>query len=128
MEGETDEDQRDAEEAEDETGEAERAGDETGGDTDEAAQQEATQEYQKQHTAWSRRMGELLGQLPWEGDGVNLDQRRFSVSGGGVTRTGLMVQVDVMAFDRLVDGPPALVRWLCSQDCVGLKYQFSMGF
>ena len=73
-------------------------------------------------------MGELLGRLPGEGDGVKPSQRRFSANGFGVTRTGLFVQADYLSFDRLVDGPPAMVQWLCDQGCAGLKYEFVAGF
>ncbi len=93
----------------------------------EAARRQAAEEYQKEYAEWSRRMGERLGQLPREGDGVKPGQQRFSAT-GSVTRTGLFVQVNYASFDRLVDGPPAMVQWLCDQGCAGLKYEFFAGF
>ncbi len=93
------------------------------GETVETSPHEAWEKLQQDYAEWSRRMGERLGRLPQEGDGAGPGRQRFSAI-GGVTRTGLMVQV-FLTFDRLVDGPPALVRWLCEQNCAGLKYEFT---
>jgi Zn-dependent protease len=93
-----------------------------------AAQEQATEDYNRQYADWARRMGERLGQLPMEGDDVKPGERRFSASGGVVTRTGLIVQADFLRFDRLVDGPPALVRWWSDQGCADPKYEFVAGF
>jgi len=92
------------------------------------AREEAAEDDQRAYADWARRMGERLGQLPLEGDGPKPGAGRFSASGGEVTRTGLFVQIEYLAFDRLVDGPPAMVRWLCDQDCAGLKYEITSGY
>jgi len=73
-------------------------------------------------------MGQPLGQLPLGDDEGVPARRRFSTIDGAVMRTGLIVQVDFVAFDRLVDGPPALLRWLANRKCAGMKYEFQMGY
>jgi hypothetical protein len=97
-------------------------------ETVEALAERATQRYQKAYADWFRRMAEHLVQLPEEGDGAQPGQRRFSARGIDFTRTGLLLQVNYLSFDRLVDGPPAMVQWLSDQGCVGLKYEFVAGF
>ncbi|MFH1264524.1 MAG: hypothetical protein ABIK89_02270 [Planctomycetota bacterium] len=89
--------------------------------------EQAREEYERAMADWHRRMGEPLGQLPREGDEVKPAQRRFSAR-GAVTRTGLIVQIDYLTFDRLVDGPAAIVRWLDREKCVGMKYDFNASF
>lgn len=93
-----------------------------------AAREEKMEQYQKEYASWARKMGERLGSLPLDGDDVKAGEKRFSSIGGGVSRTGLLIQVNFLMFDSLVDGPPALVEWLSDRKCVGLKYQFMAGF
>ncbi|MFH1922501.1 MAG: site-2 protease family protein [Planctomycetota bacterium] len=91
------------------------------------ALEQAAEEHERAMADWHRRMGEPLGQLPREGDEVKSAQRRFSAR-GAVTRTGLIVQINYLTFDRLVDGPAAIVRWLDAEKCVGMKYDFNASF
>lgn len=117
--GENEEDEGDAADA--------AASDDGDSETIDAAGNQAAEEYQERYDAWSRRMGPLLGQLPLEDDGAAPAQRRFSAA-GHATRIGLIIQFNTLFFDRLVDGPPALLRWLADQECAGMKYEFQMGY
>jgi len=93
---------------------------------DETARQQAAEQYQRRRAEWAGRMGRLLGQLPLEGDDVRPGEDRFS-GAGGVVRTGLILQVDLIG-RRLVDGPPAIVRWLADRGCADMKYAIAMGY
>lgn len=116
-----------ADEEEGEGGKPEEAAseeaEETPAATPDSADSEAAEEFQKEYAAWGRRMGQPLGQLPLEDGELAPAERRFS-AGGAVTRTGLIVQIRFLTFKRLVDGPPALLKWLADQKCAGAKYQF----
>jgi hypothetical protein len=63
-----------------------------------------------------------LGELPAAGEAPNAAAERFSAT-GLVARTGLILHV-TLTFDRLVDGPPAVVRWLAAQGCAEMRYRF----
>lgn len=93
-----------------------------------AARERAAKAFQEEHQAWSRKIGERLGQLPMEGDRVAAGAERYSSIGGSVARTGLIVQIDSTSFARPVDGPAALVRWLSGKKCADLKYELSGEF
>ena len=93
-----------------------------------AARERAAKAFQEEHQAWSRKIGERLGQLPMEGDRVAAGAERYSSIGGSVARTGLIVQIDSTSFARPVDGPAALVRWLSGKKCADLKYELAGEF
>jgi Zn-dependent protease len=64
-----------------------------------------------------------MGALPQENGkrkpGADLESAFF----GRVTRTGMLLRFDQVAFRSAGDGLPALAEWLCSRQCIALKYR-----
>jgi len=54
-------------------------------------------------------------------------EARFLVRYGGVTREGLLLNLSWLNFERVGDGAPALVDWLCAKGCTSLRYGFHAG-
>ena len=71
-----------------------------------------------------RQLAERMGQLPLVQGRPVPGADRYSTRWGTVTRTGLMLRFDWLSFQRVGDGGPALVDWLCRQGCFDLKYEF----
>jgi len=69
-------------------------------------------------------MAWLMGQIP---SGNPAADGRLSAHFGGVTRSGLILRVNWVSFNRIDEGPPALAAWLCDQGCIGIKYDFQAG-
>jgi Zn-dependent protease len=64
-----------------------------------------------------------MGALPRENGklkpGADLESAFF----GHVTRTGMLLRFDSVAFRSAGNGLPALAEWLCSRQCIALKYR-----
>jgi hypothetical protein len=69
------------------------------------------------------RLVERMGALPKEADKVHAGADRESARFGRVTRTGLLLRFDSLGFKSVGDGLPALAEWLCSKQCVAIKYR-----
>jgi len=73
------------------------------------------------------KLGAKMGQLPLAGDRPSAADDGFSARWGGIKRNGLLVTFNYLSFQRISEGAPALVQWLCSKKCVDFKYTFSSG-
>lgn len=52
---------------------------------------------------------------------------QFSTWSGSVMRSGLILRFNWLTFNRVFDGAPALVDWLCAKRCIDLKYDWHAG-
>ena len=68
-------------------------------------------------------IGPLLGQMRTDGD--RDPAKRAVAAAGYITRQGLLLNIPVLTFGSTFAGPPALVRWLQSQDCTDFRYDFA---
>ena len=68
----------------------------------------------------AQRMGQISSASP-AADG------RLSAHFGSAIRTGLILRVNWVSFNRIDTGPAALAAWLCDQGCNGIKYDFQAG-
>ncbi len=75
----------------------------------------------KQTAAW-RHLGELLGQIPLEGDQPKEQDKLELVHGGFVQCNGLLVSIETLSFMRIDRGLPRLAEWLCGKGCIDVKY------
>ena len=75
----------------------------------------------KQAAAW-RHLGELLGQIPMEGDHPKEQDTLELVHGGFVQCHGLLVSIETLSFMRIDRGLPRLAEWLCGKGCIDVKY------
>ena len=75
--------------------------------------------------ALRQQLAKRMGQLP-AADGLAASGD-FSAHYGSSSRSGLIVNLRWISFDRLDEGPMALADWLCQQGCTALKYDFLAG-
>jgi hypothetical protein len=73
-------------------------------------------------------LGKKMGQLPLADARPTPIDNRFSTRWGNVSRQGLLLSLNYLSFERLSEGAPALVNWLCSKGCLDFKYSFQPGF
>ncbi|HKQ36441.1 MAG TPA: site-2 protease family protein [Verrucomicrobiae bacterium] len=73
-----------------------------------------------------RQMGAKMGQLPLQEGKANARARQFSAS-GAVDRNGLLLTFHWLFFQDIFEGAPALAKWLDSQGCKDIRYQFNGG-
>jgi hypothetical protein len=98
------------------------------GDHDESESDQVSPEMQAYIQArkdWSQQMAVRLGQLPLTDGMPTPEAKRFGLVAGGASRAGLILRFDNLNFHRHVDGIPAFVDWLCSQECVDFNYRLS---
>jgi hypothetical protein len=67
-------------------------------------------------------MAERMGALPKQNGKLKPGADHESARFGRVTRTGLLLRFDSLAFHRTGDGLPALAEWLSSRECLSIKY------
>jgi Zn-dependent protease len=79
--------------------------------------------FRKTQQEISRRMG----QLPLVNDRGASSDGRFSTRGGLVSSKGRALHLSWLSFQRLSDGAPALIDWLCAKGCADLKYDLRSG-
>jgi len=68
-----------------------------------------------------------MGQLPLVNGRVIPSEDRFSTRGGLVSSKGRTLQLSWLYFQRISDGAPALIDWLCGRGCTDLKYDIRSG-
>jgi Zn-dependent protease len=76
-----------------------------------------------EHNKVFDRLIERMGAVPKEAAKSRGGDDRESTRFGHVTRTGLLLRFDSLAFKSAGDGLPALAEWLCSQKCIAIKYR-----
>jgi Zn-dependent protease len=69
------------------------------------------------------RLAERMGELPRQNRKITAGFDRESAWFGRVTRTGLLLRFDNLAFTSAGDALPALAEWLCSRHCLSIKYR-----
>jgi len=73
-------------------------------------------------------IGKYLGQLPLQGDEPVAGVDRYSTRWGSVTRNSLLLSFHYLSFNDISEGAPAFAKWLCSNGCMDVKYEFVSGF
>ncbi len=73
------------------------------------------------------KMGARMGQIPVQDMEPAAGSDRYLTTSGSVTRNGVLLQIDWITFQREPHGAAALLDWLCEQDCMDIKYEFSNG-
>lgn len=72
-------------------------------------------------------IGQRMGQLPLVNGRVTPNEDRFSTRGGLVSSKGRALHLGWVSFQRISDGAPALIDWLCGRGCTDLKYDILSG-
>lgn len=80
--------------------------------------------YRAEMQTWRQEMAQRLGALPVTTEVTRSPLLRYAAHGGGASRAGLLLRLDYVRFHRPIDGVTALTDWLCSQNCIDLKYRF----
>jgi Zn-dependent protease len=70
-------------------------------------------------------MAQRMGQLPLVNGHASPNDERYSTHGGLATRKDLRLHLEWVTFNRVSDGAPALVEWLCDKGCVDFKYELT---
>lgn len=65
----------------------------------------------------------LMGQIP-DDDGRPPDEPAQAAAAGYVSRNALVLTFNWLHFNDVVEGAPAIVRWLQSQGCLAFRYDF----
>ena len=85
------------------------------------------EEYEKfavESRKWLVPMAARMGTLPVNETGsVTPGDKRYSATGGAVSRAGLALRFDRFKFESPLDGVPTFADWLCEQDNVAFKYE-----
>ena len=77
----------------------------------------------KQARVTFREMGARMGQLPLSNGKPTAHDAQFTAT-GVAERAGLLVTFRWLFFDDVFEGAPALAKWLDSQGCKDIRYQF----
>ena len=72
-------------------------------------------------------IGAQLGQVSMRDGHPAPSEMQYSARWGTVTRAGLVLSFPWLSLYDGFDGAPALAAWLCSKDCIGLKYNLQSG-
>jgi Zn-dependent protease len=75
-----------------------------------------------------RQVAALLGEVKYDGDIPNPDIDAAGAASGDVSKHGLIVEISWMQLNDATVGLPALARWLCDQNCAGVRYDLFAGF
>ena len=82
-------------------------------------------EFRNATERWKADLAARMGQVPLVDGKPAPGSVRYSSSWGSVSRAGLLLRFDGLTFQRHVDGIPAFADWLCSKDCIDVKYQLA---
>ncbi len=72
-------------------------------------------------------IAQRMGQLPLVNGRVTPGEDRFSTRGGMVSGKARALHLSWLSFQRISDGAPALIDWLCGKGCTDLKYDIRSG-
>ena len=75
-----------------------------------------------------RQVAARLGEVKYDDDKPNPDADAAGAASGTVSKHGLIIQISWMQLNDANVGLPVLARWLCDQNCEGVKYDLFPGF
>jgi hypothetical protein len=74
-----------------------------------------------------QKMAARMGQIELLDDKPVNGSDRYTAKFGSVHRTSLLINIPLLNFQDAAEGAPAIVRWLDSRGCKGMKYEFEVG-